>query len=412
MFFKEPSADGYIDPLNPHTINNILVDDLGLDEVLLLATDSGNVCGYNVEAIFKSLPSEAKTGYEDPFRGAELTPFFSEWVGRSAWGLATHKFARLIAVSSNTCNITVFAFALVDSTSGNDATLSSLQVDEGQTWVPIDSRPQLRELRKLMPDNHRSRNLRLTYRGHFDNIPFVSFANFDLDPNGLWMVSTDINNKTIVWRIWDELSPIRLYFPGDPLNKPPQRGWSVIPLDPRTFRRHESIEQACGCQPEQVRMAGRTVLDVTKAARDIPDSSQIFLFGADKQEPAKPIRLPDDIFSPDCCVSQRGLRPSSVHQNLPNTQASDHVSENESHPLSNVNSQATPGQSSSRQVLHAGHVQPDLFLEDNEHVRVPPCLGPSDEDETAEFFRNVDLLGQRPHHRECFLLCSERKRTL
>jgi hypothetical protein len=45
---KEPNAPGYIDRSRPHTINHIIVDDLGVDEVLLLATDSGNVTGYNV----------------------------------------------------------------------------------------------------------------------------------------------------------------------------------------------------------------------------------------------------------------------------------------------------------------------------------------------------------------------------
>lgn len=283
---KDSYASGYIDRSHPHTINAIAVDDLGRDEVFLLVTDSGNVCGYHVEAIYTAIDLCAKSGYKRPFDGAEVSPFFVENVGMSAWGLATHKFARLIAVSANTGQITVFAFALVDPAGNGDKSFRSsenLDVSSDQTWVSIDNRKQLRELRPLMPRNHRSRNLRLTYRGHFDNIPCVSFANFDLDADGLWMVSTDINNRVILWRIWDDLWPSAVYYPGFPMNNPPQRGWSVMPLDPRTFRWHQSREAACGCDPGSSHIAARTVLDLSAAIETIPDSSHVFATPRDRE---------------------------------------------------------------------------------------------------------------------------------
>lgn len=43
---------------------------------------------------------------------ADFTSFFCENVGISAWGLAVHSASRLIAVSSNHHEITVFAFGL------------------------------------------------------------------------------------------------------------------------------------------------------------------------------------------------------------------------------------------------------------------------------------------------------------
>lgn len=403
---KEPRAQGYIDRSNPHIINNILVDDLGLDEVLLLVTDSGNICGYHVEAIFSALDRCAQGGYMRPFNGAEVNPFFVEWVERSAWGLATHKFARLIAVSCNTGKVTVFAFALVDSASRDDGSSqfsSALQSEQsGQTWVPVDTRAQLKELRKLMPDNHRSRNLRLTYSGHFENIPCVSFANFDLDPNGLWMVSIDINNKSIVWRIWDDLWPIRWYLPGDPLNNPPERGWSVIPLDPRTFRRHETAEQACGCELIQEELASRTILNVTESARGVPDSSRVYISGGDEQERPEPIFLPDDILSPDCCVSDQATVHSSFvnDENAPDSSAP----QAESHPrIPSVGSYIGDSQFSSSQVHYAEDTNSDLFHEDNEHLRLSPILAPSHHsDDYPDVVQDMGLLERQRVHRECF----------
>lgn len=317
---KEPEMEGYIDRHHPHTINNIIVDDLGRDEALLLATDSGNVCGYHVEAIYSAVKRCAKNGYKRPFDGTEVSPFFVENVGMSAWGLATHKYARLIAVSANTGLITVYAFALVDPAAEDRDDEAEYSDGPGagmsptdQTWVPVESRKQLYELHQLMSRNHRSRNLRLTYRGHFDNIPCVSFANFDLNPNGMWMVSTDISNRLIVWRIWDDLWPSRVYYPGHPSNNPPQRGWSVIPLDPRTFRPCRTIEDACGCKPDAQTIAQRTILDTSRGIESVPDASQIFVYGfklKDSSRDVAPAYIPDDIFTSDCCIDDNH-RPRS-----------------------------------------------------------------------------------------------------
>lgn len=210
---KEPYAEGYIEPTSPHEINSILVDDLGREEVLLLVTDSGNICGYRVEAIFSALKRGVENGKVKPLDGAEVDPFFIEFVGESAWGLAIHKFARLIAVSANTGLVTVFAFALVDSTAENgNGSFNELEEDNefteySQTWLHIRTQDQLTQIRHLMPEKHRTRNIKLTYTGHFTNIPAVGFLNSDFDPNGVWMVSTDIENRVVVWKIWESLGP-------------------------------------------------------------------------------------------------------------------------------------------------------------------------------------------------------------
>ncbi|RAH63367.1 hypothetical protein BO85DRAFT_360426 [Aspergillus piperis CBS 112811] len=314
---KVPHASGYIAPASPHAINNILVDDLGRDEVLLLVTDSGNVCGYRVEAIFSALKRATENKEERPLDGSQVDPFFVEFVQASAWGLAIHKFARLIAVSANTGLITVFAFALVNPTS--ESSSSSYQPDEdddmidyGQTWLEVRTKDQFSQLRHLMPARHRTRNVKLTYTGHYANIPCVDFLNCDLDPNGNWMVSTDIDNRLLVWRVWDSLGPFNVnhfndvsfkFFPET--LRSDERGWSVIALDPRTFHRVKSTEEACGGPPIRRAKNGRTVYDLTRANSRIPNASQIYNFfpPAVKIESEEPI-LPD-IFGADCCISRR-----------------------------------------------------------------------------------------------------------
>jgi hypothetical protein len=213
---KNPESAGYIAPYFPHAINNMLVGDLGLEEVLLLVTDSGNVCGYRVEAIFSALERASQENAVRPLNDAQVYPFFVEYVESSAWGLAIHKFARQIAVTSNTGLITVFAFALVDpgaegDLSSDHAMGASGIADNDQPWYNVDNSVKFWEVRSQMRDTFRLRNMRMTYTGHFTNIPSVSFLNSDLDPNGTWMLSTDIDNKLIVWKVWESLNPFNVF---------------------------------------------------------------------------------------------------------------------------------------------------------------------------------------------------------
>ncbi|KGO49183.1 Ribonucleotide reductase, transcriptional regulator CRT10 [Penicillium expansum] len=322
---KEPNAAGYIDRSRPHTINHIIVDDLGVDEVLLLATDSGNVTGYNVEAIFSAINRSAKYGGKRPFDAREVKPFFAEHVQLSAWGLATHKFARLIAVSSNTGLITVFAFALMDVVSEGDGTSPNSSVTSNMgdsdvlenTWVYIETAPSMEELKKDMP-HHRTRNLRLSYKGHFDNIPCVSFANFELDPNGLWMTSTDILNRVFVWRVWDSLSPVNTSSYDCPRSDQEQRGWFVLPLHPRRVQQHRLKFDACGCEPKPSTMNGRMIFDVSRAAdyvenRTIIASEKV---AAEERATISRLFLPADIFTPgDGVNTETRPQPSSSQHN-------------------------------------------------------------------------------------------------
>ncbi|KAJ5933023.1 hypothetical protein N7516_007512 [Penicillium verrucosum] len=319
---KNPNSPGYIDRSWPHTINQIIVDDLGVDEVLLLATDSGNVTGYNVEAIFSAINRSSEHGGSRPFDAHEVKPFFAEYVYSSAWGLAIHKFARLIAVSANTGVITVFAFALVDVVSESDSiSLSSSETSSvggsgvwESTWICIDSAPEMEELKKEMP-HHRTCNLRLSYTGHFDNIPCVSFANFELDPNGLWMVSTDIRNRVCVWRVWDNLTPVNTSSYDYPGGVEGQTGWFVFPLHPRKVQQHQWKFDACGCEPVLRSTKDRMVYELLDAADYVASRSVLASRKVALEERATISRLflPDDVFLPD------DSRPLSLSPELDHT---------------------------------------------------------------------------------------------
>jgi hypothetical protein len=213
---KNPHAPGYISRAVPHAINNIVVGDLGEEEILLLATDSGNVCAYHTERIHSALKECPSSDAQSPeAKGAQVDCFFAEWVGQSAWGLAIHKYARLIAVSSNTTFVTVFAYALVDKLTGADADGEAsgdrIGHNPDSEWVSLSGGPQYTMLRSWSPHVRRSRNLRLTLSGHSNNIPNVSFLNSDLDVEGNWLFSTDIENSLLAWRLWYDYRPVNAW---------------------------------------------------------------------------------------------------------------------------------------------------------------------------------------------------------
>ncbi|KKZ66592.1 hypothetical protein EMCG_07706 [[Emmonsia] crescens] len=263
---KNPRAPGYIIRHKPHIINVIRVDDLGHEEILLLATDCGNVAAYRTERIFAVIENSRVTGNGKPTELGELVDcFFSDWVGQSAWGLAVHKTARMIAVSCNSWCITVFAFALVDhgcvaghAGKGLKATQTSTTAGQTLEWTNVSSETQYSILRRIRPDKRRVCNIRFTLVGHKKNIPNIGFLNSDLDPDGDWLISTDIGNKLMIFNIWEYPTPVRVVdIQQDPPNHPGrshdnrQLGWNVLALDPRSFRPKATLKRACGGTPRR-----------------------------------------------------------------------------------------------------------------------------------------------------------------
>ncbi|EXJ72464.1 uncharacterized protein A1O5_04968 [Cladophialophora psammophila CBS 110553] len=261
-----PNAAGYIDSQFPHGINHLIVGDLGKEEILLMATDSGNVCAYYTKSILEAIR-------KDPYRFSTdgrsdcvgVWPFFTQWVHESAWGLAIHTNARMIAVSANTphhvadddpcAKITVFAFALTDAGSEGRDDEDRMSDDDSelpehakqtdwQEWMAVG-------LDATAPP--RNKNYKITLRGidgHDHNIPCISFVNTDDDLGGNWLLSTAINGEMKIWQIWQGICHKAWDFSERSMRANAYRrregGWLVAALDPCAFRPARTMEQFCG----------------------------------------------------------------------------------------------------------------------------------------------------------------------
>ncbi|SPN96744.1 uncharacterized protein DNG_00264 [Cephalotrichum gorgonifer] len=99
-----------IDRKHPGHANHMIIGFLGDAEILLLCYDNGDVVAYHTKEIAAHIVHRTQNPGSAPRPHPQ--PFFAASVGISAWGLAIHSKSRLIAVSSNRAEVTVFAFAL------------------------------------------------------------------------------------------------------------------------------------------------------------------------------------------------------------------------------------------------------------------------------------------------------------
>lgn len=164
------------------TINHLLVDFLGNDEILLLALHDGRVIGYHVNQIQRAIDRRQEPNCVETIKGDDVRPFFSEDVGSSAWGLAVHREARMIAVSCNSHTVTVFALAL--------------------------TKDLLPKTRSWLPD--RSQQYRIVTPETGQNIPCVAVCNTGDDPEGRWVLTSDIDGFS---RIMDLARCFRREYP-------------------------------------------------------------------------------------------------------------------------------------------------------------------------------------------------------
>ena len=268
---------GFLDLSRPHAVNHLIVGELGEEEIVVVACDDGDVISYNVRSICLAIDEGAKIAFgPDPYEDHTLRRYrqigwanlilpvadphripgfrvlaawFHENVGASAWGLATHKGSRLLAVSSNTKEINVFSPAL--------SPLSERNVD-GDMWDCnlTDPPPEMFETyaaegtRDAIASRDPSLGRKITLRGHVANIPNVAFCDNGLDPKGGYLASTDIDGYTIVWDIWRGTRILETLGNAGPcksnrtlpsrnfthFRESDARGWAVTCLDPRSSR--------------------------------------------------------------------------------------------------------------------------------------------------------------------------------
>lgn len=212
--YPEPSLvaahiEGSLDMVYAHVINHIITGFLGSEEIIVCCYDDGDVVAYNIRAIADWISSNRSTELlPRPTGSQRRTPsaregppsfFLRENVGKSAWGLAIHRQSRLIAVSSNRAEVTVFAPALASPTLGD-----FVKASNNATEATVRERSA-------------SYRIVIALGEEADNIPSVSFLD-DSTGEATMVCAVDING--IVWfgDIWKQEEAVRrIVAPTNPL---------------------------------------------------------------------------------------------------------------------------------------------------------------------------------------------------
>ncbi|KAK7414292.1 hypothetical protein QQX98_006809 [Neonectria punicea] len=246
--FVARSIGGFLDIRRPHLINNIATGLLGRDEIVVACYDDGDVVAYYVKELDECISDQrgANTG-----ASSKKPPrlFFHENVGISAWGLAVHRKSRLIAVSSNRHEVTVFAFGLAsDRRVSRDSMVRALH-DQPDTNV-----------------RRRARNWRIvvllgTQAGNVPNVCFVD----DDDGYADKVCAVDIKGAMWLADIWKLYQP-PIYI--SPLCHPqlkseefypaPSRGWGVLVIPETSFIQVKTTEELFGLPTSRLEMVSET----------------------------------------------------------------------------------------------------------------------------------------------------------
>ncbi|KAI6386107.1 hypothetical protein MCOR23_011470 [Pyricularia oryzae] len=293
----------------PHQVNNMITGMLGDSEVLLAAFDDGDVVGYYTHQIAEAIEHAARPSSGKNVVAAQPPyEFFHRGVGKSAWGLAVHAKSRLIAVSSNTHEVTVFALSLLKG-SGTE-----------QQMPPKHERCNPPKLGGLGLDAHqleshlrqRTRDWRIilhTRPENQANIPSISFLD-DENGEGDKIVAVDTAGHCWIFDIWALGAPNICLYPigaGRPTRHP--IGWGVMTLPDELFQEVETATQFTGLNREDIDgfsdVGGRHVLELTagvakiprNAGRDLPTGIQTLRRTQIRED--VPFRMPD-VF-PDAC---------------------------------------------------------------------------------------------------------------
>ncbi|KAK3397969.1 hypothetical protein B0T20DRAFT_454006 [Sordaria brevicollis] len=265
-----------IDPLFGHQINHLMIGNLGHLEVLFFAFDDGDVGAYYTHTIADCILS-AKQEKGDKHKrlphSTRVKEFFHENVGSSAWGLAIHEESRLLAVSSNKAEVTVFAFALRQDQPqnlGNDDALlydSSPQVWPGQTAFALerDFRTRTRTWKIILP-----------LETYGSNIPNISFCDDEQD-RAEFVVAQDITQRTWILDIWRiGHPPVEIWHETNKMNYVSSHnvGWGVMVLPDKCFKETASLHECFGLPPEKISGStlnmGQIWLDTTFRLHYVP----------------------------------------------------------------------------------------------------------------------------------------------
>ena len=276
---SRPGLTGYINSEFPHTINHLIIGDIGNEEVLVACCDDGDVVGYTVRSIERLLETLPHLRRQFRLSGCNPEipptvpgrPFLLENVGKSAWGLATHKTQRLLAVSSNSKEICIFVFALGGSGLTNidmkrDSELANLETNDEPFLSDDKFWPKVR----TGSPKDRSKNFMIVLSLHDTNIPNIAFYDSDGDSHETYLASTDIAGKLFIWEIWSGEAIVDMQLVLGSSAPIRTRGWGLACIDPRVSQLTQSQQDTYGCSC--LTDISETFLDITEGARSVADS--------------------------------------------------------------------------------------------------------------------------------------------
>lgn len=270
---SRPSSSGLrgtLDPRHPHSINALVVERLGKDEVIAAVRDDGDISSWLVRHVMYAVERRAEVGSSLSPLAEEIKPFFQANVGQSAWGLAIHSEARMIAVSANTHRISIFRFGLARH--------------------PAHAEPASSTSR----DQDRDCDVTLEIFNGSSNIPHVAFCNTGDDPRGQWLLTTDIAGNCRSMNLLDGEDSLCPALPLDP-NTPSRSnqtfrfgpvssyleshdrfnaGWAIFFLDKRSFMLSPGVNAALGLGEGGRLPPGQhgnpTVWDISETVSKVP----------------------------------------------------------------------------------------------------------------------------------------------
>lgn len=273
-----------------HQINNLVSQMLGKDEILAVVRDDGDVEAYLTRHIYQAIVRRCQSGNKLGPIAVDVKPFFHRNVGDSTWGLAIHSEARMIAVSSNNLEITVFTFALLQQ---GIIDLDDEVTEEEQVYHSGSG---------ITPPSDRKSNDSRVIRNGNTNIPCIAFCNTGHDPTGRWLASTDISGRTRSWDVHKLAQggsvlttvqstngyalPLGFEQTFDRVNA----GWSVMFLHPQSFRKTSGLHQALGLRP------GSEDFNKSLPVWDISSSVEEVRRTAARFKPSKPLEVIDGNF--------------------------------------------------------------------------------------------------------------------
>ena len=181
---------GYLDSRHPHSVNHLVVTFLGIEEIILVTCDDGDVVGFRVDEIQKAIERRLEPDCAEDVYATDVRHFFLKNVGKSAWGIAVHTEARKIAVSANTHNVTVFEFALTSERKDEQRDSGDSEDDERESDSSTGAESVLES---------RKQDRAYTLHGQRDNIPCVTFCNTPDDSEGRYLACGSINGMIHIW---------------------------------------------------------------------------------------------------------------------------------------------------------------------------------------------------------------------